>query len=134
LKRYCAEKNYRTKERWTHESSDEHGNRIPSQKRGGEPFDEQRLRVLLTSPKIRGFNTFEDTYNQFPKLQDANKIVRWEYAHFREHGHLIDPTLIERVDAVIASFDRHRPKNSKFGHVYLLTGILKDHLGSNGKI
>jgi len=139
LKSYCADKGYRTKERWTKESTDEFGNRIPPRRIGGEPFDEQRLRILLTSPKLRGHNYFVDEFDQFPKLQGENKLVRWEYAHFREHGHLIPLELTERVDETLKRFERHRPKSSKYGNVYLLSnGVLKDHngnpfYGSSGK-
>ncbi len=130
LKDFCLSKGYRTKERWTKESTDKEGNRIPPKRVGGELYDEKRLRVLLTSPKLRGFNAFIDKMDQFPKLQDKDARVVWEYAHHREHGDLIDPTLIRKVDEVLASFDHHKPKTSKYGHVYLLTGVLRDHQGN----
>jgi DNA invertase Pin-like site-specific DNA recombinase len=129
---YCEKAGYKTKERWTKEKTDRFGNRIPPRKIGGEVFDEQKLRILLTSPKLRGFNFFKDRFDQFPKLHAEGKFVRWEYAHFREHGELIASDLIARVDATLKLFERHKPKiNSKYGNVYLLSGVLKDHNGNS---
>lgn len=128
---YCSSKNYRTKERLTKETVDEHGNRVPPRKVGGDLFDEKALHALLTSPKLRGFNTFIDTYDQFPKIRDENKVVRWEYAHHREHGPHIPPELFVRVDETLALFKKHRPKVGKYKVVDVLKGILRDTEGNN---
>ena len=130
--KYCDFKQYRTKIRMTKESIDDDGNIKPPRKVGGEKFNESRLRALLTNPKYRGFNYFKDDYDQFPRLQDENKIVRWEYAHHREHGDIISPDLFARVNETLKRFERHKPRTSKFGHAYLLSGgVLRDHLGNH---
>ena len=128
---YCSDKRYKTKVRLTKASTDKKGNIVASQEIGGEGFDEQRLRVMLVNPKYRGFNKFIDRFNQFPKLQDENKVVRWSYAHHREHGLLISEELLQRVDETLKLFEIHKPRSSKYGTVYLLSGgMLKDHLGN----
>jgi DNA invertase Pin-like site-specific DNA recombinase len=129
---YCSERGFKTKERVTKAGTDKMGNIVPSRRIGGDDFDETRLRAMLCSPKYRGVNSFTDHFDQFPKLQNDKKIVRWEYAHFREHGQVISEELLKRVEDTLKMFEIHKPRSSKFGNVYLLSGgILKDHLGNS---
>ena len=43
---------------------------------------------------------------------------------------MIPPELIARVDETLKLFERHKPKTSKYGNVYLLSGIMKDDVGN----
>ena len=122
---YCEKKDYRDKERTTNKKTDRLGNIIQPRKIGGEPFDEKHLHRLLTNPKLRGRNCFEDTWNQFPRLQDENKMVHWDYWHRRQYGGIIDPELVKQVDETIQKVAKTRIRKAKDGTVYLMTGILK---------
>jgi len=129
--KFCEESGYKTKVRWTREAVGDDGTIKPKRLVGGESFDEQRLRNLLINPKLRGFNTFRDDYDQFPKVQDHNKMVQWKYHHHRKHGDLISSDLFARVDKTLAGFECHRPRTKhKNGNVYFLTGVLRDHHGN----
>lgn len=123
--RYSKKMNYRTKTRWTKEKIDKHGNIVPKKEVGGALFDEKKLRALLTNKKYRGRNSFRDTWNQFPNMQDENGIVWWEYWHKREYGDVIDPELIKQIDKTMAKIAGKRPQRAKDGSVYILSGILK---------
>ncbi|MCB0384677.1 MAG: recombinase family protein [Bdellovibrionales bacterium] len=90
--KYCAEKNYKTKQWWTETRADEHGKIIKPKLRGGRAFDWDSLMALLTNPKYRGFNRFHDSFNQYESKQDTNGYVTWEYHHHRVHGDIIDPS------------------------------------------
>ncbi len=122
---YCNEQGYRTKKHQIKEKIDRHGNRIPIKTVGGEEFTSDSLKALLTNPKIRGFGFFKDTWSQFPKLQDANGLVRWEYGHFKESGPVVPLDLFEKVQSI---FEKNKHKASKpeaNGEVYLLSGVLQ---------
>ncbi len=127
---YCDKKGYRTKERWTKETTDKNGHRISRRKLGGEKFDSKTLRSLLTSSKIRGFNYFEDSWNQFPSIQDESKMIRWEYGHFRESGPVVPHELFEAVQSILEKNKHKAAKPENGGAVYLLTGILQGADGS----
>ncbi len=119
LERYCEEKEYKTKARWTREKIDKEGNRIPPKKVGGEEFTIKNLRYLLTNPKLRGTGRFLDTWNQFPKLQDENGFVDFKYAH----NPVIPVELFDKVQVVL------NERAAKFGRsgdqrmIYLLSGV-----------
>ena len=123
--RHCNEQGYKTKEYWFKERIDKDGNRIAAQRVGGEPFHSRSLRLLLTNPKLRGFGFFHDTWKQFPKLQDENGRVRWEYGHYRESGPVVSLDLFERAQRIleINRYETSKPKND--GEVYLLSGALQ---------
>ncbi len=135
---YCNAKGYRTKERLTREKIDKDGNRVPAKKVGGEPFESKTLRTLLTSSKIRGFDFFEDTWNQFPSLQDENGMVRWEYGHFKESGPVVPLELFNQAQAILEKNKQKISKPESKGEVYLLSGILQKSdgtmlVGASGK-
>jgi len=128
LSKYCKDKGYTTKVRLLKEKIDKHGNRQPARKIGNETLTPTLLKTLLINPKYRGFDFFEDTWNQFPKLQDENGMVKWNYAH----GQIVDSKLLDKVDATvekIAKVSRH--KTAKDGTVYLLSGALKGYDGKS---
>ncbi|HEY8269955.1 MAG TPA: recombinase family protein [Pseudobdellovibrionaceae bacterium] len=121
---YCKERHYVTKSRMTKEKSDKEGNIIPPQKVGGDPIDSAYLRNIFTNPKIRGFAYFKDSWNQFPKMQDTEGMVRWEYPH----GSVVPLDIFDEAQAVLE-------KNAKFncrlrGPVYYLSSILYYEDGS----
>lgn len=120
---YCAERGYKTKSYKTQGSVDEMGVKIPPRVVEAKPFNQKSLRSLLQSGKYRGYGVFEDTYDQFPKLQDEEKIVRWSYAH----GPLLDQSLIEKVDQAlpIAGFTKIR-SSSESRSSSLLAGLVFD--------
>lgn len=118
LASYCKERGYVTKVRMTKEKVDKEGNITPPQKVGGDNFDSESLRNLITNPKLRGFAYFKDTWNQFPKLQDAEGMVKWEFPH----GAVVPEALFEEAQKVLEI-------NAKFncqlkGTVYFLSNIL----------
>ncbi len=128
---YCAQRGYRTKIRITKEKIDKNGVRIPPRTVGGEPFTPSRLRAHFVNSKYRGFGLFKDTWNQFPKLLDADGFVRWDYHHRREHGDIVDPDLLTRVYATVVEIAKFtRAKSIKSGGHALLSGTLK---GWDGK-
>ncbi len=92
------------------------------------PFDTKTLRSLLSCRKLNGRSFFKDIWNQFPRLQDGNGIVAWEYAHFREQGSVVPDALWEQVQNLL---DRNKRKNSRArsATAYLLSGILQKQNG-----
>ena len=121
---YCAEKGYRTKAYESKEHIDKHGNRVPSRMVGGDPINATNLNALLKSPKLRGYNTFEDTWNQFPNLQDGEGMVKWFYAH----GAVISADLVRQIDELLTKHSAFFNRYSK--HCYFLSGILRCTDGS----
>ena len=135
---YCNSKGYRTKKRTIKEKIDKDGNRVPAREVGGEPFDSRTLRSLLSSSKIRGFDFFEDTWNQFPSLQDENGMIRWEYGHFKESGPVVPLELFNQAQAILEKNKQKISKPESKGEVYLLSGILQKAdgtmlVGASGK-
>jgi DNA invertase Pin-like site-specific DNA recombinase len=129
--KYCKKQGYKTKRRVTKEKTDSKGNTIPPRHIGGEDFTSNRVRLLVRNSKYRGYGFFKDDWNQFPKLQDDDGLVRWEYFHHKEYGAVIKPELIENVWETIAEIKGTRHKPSKDKTIYLLSGFLKGHDGSN---
>ena len=125
LEKYCVEKGYKTKVRWTKEKVDNNGNIIPSRKMGGELFNATTLRAHLTNSKYRGFKVFRDTWNQFPNLQDENGCVIGHFAH----EPVIEIDLFNRVQARLAKNKKHGAKTNQNGNVYLLSGALQTEDG-----
>ena len=125
LSEYCREKGYRSKPRTIKEKI-VRGERVAARKVGGEVMSPKYLRNLLTNPKIHGGSTFKDTWNQFPKLQDEDQNVRWEYAH----GPVIDKELCYRVLTTIREIEGQRLRISESRGVYLLSGVLVDTNGN----
>jgi hypothetical protein len=123
---YCSEKDYRNKFYFSKQKVDKEGNIIPPKKKGGKLFDQASLRAMLTNPRYQGQRIFRDKINQFPKLQDENGIVCWEYAH----GRVIDQTLLNQVQATIpiAGFKK-RPRKTSTREFSLLGGIVSDSDG-----
>jgi DNA invertase Pin-like site-specific DNA recombinase len=118
LASYCKDRGYVTKVRMTKEKVDKEGNIIPPQKIGGDYFDSESLRNLITNPKLRGFAYFKDTWNQFPKMQNTEGMVKWEFPH----GPVVPLELFEEAQNVLEI-------NAKFncqlkGTVYFLSDIL----------
>ena len=122
---YCNEKGYRTKVYQIKEKIDRHGNRVPVRAIGGELFVSDTLKAMLVNAKLRGFGFFHDTWNQFPKLQDAAGKVRWEYGHFRESGPVVAPELFEKAQAILEKNRHKASKPQDGGEVYLLSGVLQ---------
>ena len=122
---YANGMGYRTKVHYT-KAKTKRGIHVPERKIGGLPFDAKGIRALLTSSKLRGYGVFEDTWNQFPSLQNVEKRVRWDYAH----GAVVDTALVARVGAIIKSIEGTRVRKSESRGVYLLSGILKGADGS----
>lgn len=118
---YCAKRGYQTKRRQTLGRVGKDGIRISPRQLGGIDFDADAVRLLLTNPKLRGFNYFRDDWDQFPDRQNKQGLVRWEYAH----GSVIPPDLGLQIDTILDSNKKHRPKVGKDGRCYLLSGILK---------
>ena len=115
---YCKENRYVTKIRMTREKSDKEGTIIPSQRVGGDPIDSAYLRNILTNPKIRGYSSFKDTWNQFPKMQDSDGVVKWDYPH----GAVVPIEIFNEAQIALE-------KNAKFncrlrGQIYYLSNIL----------
>ena len=117
---YCGDRGYITKARLTKEKI-ARGVRLAPRRLGGERFTSKSLRALLINAKIRGHGYFKDTWNQFPNLQDEDRLVRWEY----EHGPLLEPELFDRIDVTIAAIEGTRQRKSESRGVYLLSGILR---------
>ncbi len=126
LEKHCEQKGYRTKQRLTKEKTDRDGTIMPPRLMGGEPFTSKSLRLHLTNNKYRGFGYFKDDWNQFPQLQDENRIVRWDYAH----GAVINLELFNKVQELLAENELKHRKDHKDGHVYLLGGVLHAADGS----
>ncbi len=122
--RYCQEKGYKTKEWWTKEKV-KNGEKIPSRKMGGHPFDWRSLLTLLGNPKIRGKNTFFDNWNQFPERQDQDGWVEWEYKHYRDHGPLFSEEFFRQIDQGLEKLPQ-RCRESEFP----FSGILQAPDGS----
>lgn len=97
LEEYCAEKGYPTKVRTIKHKVDEEGNITPPRQVGGESFDSVSLARHLSNPKYLGYGHFKDTWNQFPDKQDANGLVRWNYAH----GPVITEELFFQAQAIL---------------------------------
>ncbi len=116
--KYCKEKGYKTKIWWTKEKT-KNGEIIKPEQKGGKNFDWFTLLNMLGNPKIRGYNYFYDNWNQFPQLQDKDGWVKWEYWHRREHGDLIDPELVKKVDEGLDRIE-HRSRDNEF----LLSGVV----------
>jgi DNA invertase Pin-like site-specific DNA recombinase len=126
LAKYCDKRGYRTKIRYTKEKTDKDGNRIAPRKLGGIKFDIKSLRFHLTNPKYRGFGFFKDTWNQFPRLQDANGLVRWDY----HHGPVIHEELFDLVQKMLDQNKIYASHTPHTGNVYLLSGIFRHADGS----
>lgn len=122
---YCNAKGYKTKARMTKSKIDRQGNIVPPRRIGGEFFSKGTLGGLLKNPKYRGCSKFEDTWNQFPQLQDENGMVRWDYAH----GVIIDEMTAAGVDTILSTMQHRHPRRSKYNG-FLLTGILMAEDGS----
>lgn len=123
---YCNQKNYLTKVRFTKQIHDREGNILPPRKVGGINFTHKSLERHLTHKKYRGYGLFSDDWNQFPKMQDENGLVRWNY----NHGQVLPEALLRRVDETIAKIRITRQRKGKEGRVYLLSGALKDSDGN----
>jgi DNA invertase Pin-like site-specific DNA recombinase len=124
LEHYCRSMGYKTKMRMTEKRIDRHGKIIPPRQIGGELFDSRTLRQLLGSHKLRGFSFFMDTWNQFPNLQNELGLVRWDYAHFKEHGPVVPLELFDKVQDILEVNKHKNTKSKTGGEVYLLSGIL----------
>ncbi len=122
--RYCREKRYKTKEWWTREKIKD-GEKIPSRKMGGRPFDWNSLMLLLGNPRIRGKNAFFDNWNQFPEKQDKEGWVTWEYKHYREHGPFFSEEFFKQIDRGLEKLPQHSRENE-----FPLSGILQAPDGS----
>ncbi len=129
---FCNKNGYRTKTRTLKEKIDKNGRIIPAKQIGGESFDEKYLRRLLSSEKLRGFNFFKDTWNQFPRLQDENGNVRWEYGHFRTQGPVVPQELWDQVQSLLKKNKQTNARARSETTVYLLSGIL--HKRNGGKV
>lgn len=127
---FCNERKFVTKAKIVKEKIDKNGRIIPARQIGSEPFDEKTLRQLLSCEKLRGFSFFRDTWNQFPKLQDENGFVRWEYGHFREQGPVIPIELWDKVQAVLEKNKQKNIRARSDATVYLLSGILQKQDGT----
>ena len=125
LLKFCEEHNIRTKVRWTKEKIDKDGNRIPSRQVGNNTFNFKRLHQLLTNPKLCGRGRFKDTWKQFPKLQDSEGYVNFNYAH----EPVIPPELFEQVQFTISQRAHKMLKSGQSRIVYLLSGILTTNDG-----
>lgn len=121
--KYCKNKNYLTKLINLKSRVDKNGNIIPERSKGGELFDKKALRKLLSNHKLRGYSEFEDTWNQFPNLQDHNKMVKWDYGHMREQGPVVPIDLWNQVQDLLGKNKKNKSR-SKSDVTYLLSGIL----------
>ena len=126
LSKYCERKGYRTRVRVTKQKIDKDGNIVPPRQVGGFKFNLKRLRYHLTNSKYRGYGKFKDTWNQFPKLQDEDGFVRWDY----HHGAVVPLELFDRVESILEQNQRHASHTSHTGNVYLLAGVLRHADGS----
>ena len=117
---YCQTKGYRTKSRMTREKIDKDGNQIPARRVGGDEFDRKSLRALLVNPKVRGFDYFKDTWNQFPDRQDASGMVRWDYAH----GPVVETEIFEKAQKLLGVNAKKHARAGGERRTYLLSGIL----------
>jgi DNA invertase Pin-like site-specific DNA recombinase len=115
---WANENGFRTKIRWTKESVDTNGNIIKPKEIGGEKFDSKRIRYLLSNQKLRGHAKFKDSWNQFPKMQDAEGFVSWDYAH----GPVISPELFQKIEDLLATHSLKDTRQRE--HFYFLSGIL----------
>ena len=122
---HCHKKKFKRKVLSVKERRDSEGNLVPSKFKGGKPFDAYSLAEFLKSTKIRGEDSFKDTYNQFPKMQDENGYVKWKYAH----GMVLDAGLIADVDYQLKEIVKKKKKEHK--RIYLLSGILLAKDGSS---
>lgn len=123
--RYCQQKGYKTKSRIVKEKVDRNGRIIPPKKVGGEDFTAQKIKLLITNPKYRGYAHFRDTWNQFPKLQDENGVVKWNYSH----GALIDTALLDSVINLVRTFEGKKPLRGKYND-FVLSGLITDETGA----
>ena len=115
---WANENGFRTKVRWTKESADQIGNIIKPKEVGGEKFDSKKIRYLLSNQKLRGHARFKDSWNQFPKMQDAEGFVSWRYAH----GPVLSPKLFQQVEDLLATHSLKDTRQRE--HFYFLSGIL----------
>lgn len=107
----------RTKERWTKESVDKNGVKIPSRKIGGEALNAKRVSCLLYSPKVRGIGKFKDDLDQYKDIRDENGMVEFKYSH----GPVLSEELIHELDKLLIE---NRKSVNNHSEEYLLSGFL----------
>lgn len=123
---YCIEKNYRTKRYETHGRARK-GIKSQSGSRGGSEMTSAYLKTLLTNPKLRGVNSFEDDLCQFTPPRDGYihgyETVQWKY----RHGAIIPEKMGKEIDAVLELAGKKRNKRTKAGELNLLQGLIFHH-------
>lgn len=107
----------RTKERWTKESVDKDGNRIPPKKMGGKLLTAKSLQRLLYSPKLWGVGKFKDDLDQYIDIRDEEGFVEFKYSH----GPVLSEELIRELSKLSEENKKHSSRHSE---EYLLTSFL----------
>jgi DNA invertase Pin-like site-specific DNA recombinase len=116
---FCKNKGIKNKIYFTKESIDKNGYKIPPKKKGGKDFDYESLKRLLRRSHYVGYSFFQDTWNQFPNLQDEHGFVKWEYGHKPFVSEDIFSKACKFLERSAKKFEPKRPRT------YLLSGVLE---------